>query len=475
MTLNATIRYGALVAAAAGLLFAPLSSGGDVASATETATETTATETAETETATETTATGTAEAVEDGAPTEVHSTHEHEHEHEDADQSDHRSGWTPGADDTCSTEAHEQFTVTGADGNLYDGWHPTVVIDPVTGKECSFGHEHGDDPASSDIYDFAASHFSDGSGIPFGAVNAASEEYAEATSGAVAHRHEDHYGQKVFVANDVQLVREDRSGYVTDANGEPLVCDYLIGFHQGTHSADALSNNAHQITYASSCSDGSEVAVQALTRLGDPNEFTEKCTGNTVATSGSSLEGSDRGARIIPDVDCVVTTQQTGANSANFWALYEVWQTDTTIEMPGGGTIRFDPWFGVRNPSRVAEVEGTVASAIATVSFAGEQTNSYPWAGVDGSLEQNALESPFNGAERDFYLQNTTVDLDGGSMAGVFYTDPYGENPSSEPFPGSVAQYVNAADNTDLAAIERWNSGFSTDYGSEAESVHAPN
>ena len=55
--------------------------------------------------------------------------------------------WSPTAYDTCSADLHRSFSVIGPDGKLYPTWHPPTVVDPATGRSCSFGHEHGDDPA----------------------------------------------------------------------------------------------------------------------------------------------------------------------------------------------------------------------------------------------------------------------------------------------------------------------------------------
>lgn len=46
----------------------------------------------------------------------------------------------------CSQALHDSYVTTGPDGLTYPTWHP--AIDPVSG--CSFGHEHGSNPASFD-------------------------------------------------------------------------------------------------------------------------------------------------------------------------------------------------------------------------------------------------------------------------------------------------------------------------------------
>lgn len=394
---------------------------------------------------------------------------------------------------TCSEELHKRYAIHGKDGALYDSWHPTVVTDPSTGQLCSFGHEHGDDPTTSDIYGFAASHFSQNSeGIPFGVVNQASADYSEAT-GSIGHRHEDHVGHKVFVANNVKLVKEDRSGYLTDKLGKPIECDYLIQQHQGTHSPDATQANAHETLYAAVCSDGTEVAVQGFTRFGQPNQFTEKCTENTIDTSATNpmdLESQATGRRVIPTLECVTNNEGDESNNLpDVWSLYEIWEAETTIEMPGGGSVYFDPWFGVRNPSRVGNVESGSTKRTSTIELAnsintqGYETNFW-WNKAKNTISNSSdmtsakesVDSPFNGAARDLYLAHTKVSI--GSVYptnGIWYTNPYGEKASTSPdTKGMLEQYV-ANHSNNWQEMERWSSGFSVNYGGSGSGVHSKN
>ncbi|MBP3223036.1 MAG: hypothetical protein J6M18_03825, partial [Actinomycetaceae bacterium] len=392
---------------------------------------------------------------------------------------------------TCSEELHKRYAVHGKDGALYDSWHPTVVKDPSTGELCSFGHEHGDDPKTSDIYEFAAAHFSlNSEGIPFGVVNQASAEYSEST-GSIGHRHEDHVGHKVFVANNVKLVKEDRSGYVKDEKGNVVECDYLIQQHQGTHSPDATQANTHETEYAAVCTDGTEVALQGFTRFGAPNEFTEKCSGETIDTSVNSmdLESQSTGRRVIPTVECVTANEGNSANSLpDVWSLYEIWEADNTYQMPDGGSIYFDPWYGVRNPSRVADVDNGETKKKSTIDLAESvkvpYTTNFWWRKALSVLSDNddavaakeSVESPFNGAARDLYLAHTKVTI-GSSYPenGVWYTDPYGEHASvNSTTKGMLEQYV-ANHSTQWDEMERWSSGFSTNYGAKGSGVHSKN
>ena len=399
-----------------------------------------------------------------GTPTGDH----HDHADHDHGHMPDWTGWKPTAHDTCSLEVHEKANVIGPDGLPYTSWHPAKGPDG-----CTFGHEHGDDPRTSKIYDWvrdklAANGHESEAGLPFGFVSHASAVYAEA-GGGVAHRHEDHPGHKVFVLNDVRLVHADRSkGYVRDSSGKPVVCHYLMKMHQGSHSPDATRNNAHELIYAMRCSDGAEAVVSTLTKLGNPNEFHANCDEQPVATEGSDLPGNKEGRRLIPTSQCVKAHH-------DVWGTYETWETDTRIEAPDGHTlIHFDPWFGVRNPSRIWDSQAK--AAMATVDMGerlGESAgDGVPWYRLGTGITKDAPTSPFNGAKRDVYVKDTLIDNAAGPT--TWYTDPYGGHASTTPFPGSVRQYVSAV-TTPQRDVGRAVFGWTTDYGPEGSGVHAPN
>lgn len=365
---------------------------------------------------------------------------------------------TDGALPECSTELHDSYTAQAQDGMTFPTWHPVIVTDPATNAECTFGHEHGDDPSTSDIYDWALARLgSEASGITFGFA-----AHMSMMSGG-AHRHEDHYGHKVFVLNDVDLVREDREGYVLDGAAAPVQCDYLIYTHQGSHSGDALKNNQHELLYAAQCSDGTEMVVNTLTGYGSANEYTANCDARRVATGGSDLPNGAGGGREIPDVDCMNRT----ANE--FWSAYELWKADQTIlGVNGEALVSYDPWFGVRNPSRV----GNGADPVDTVTLVGPSRTMWPWTTQFAGVAKNDPASPFDGAQRDVYVQNSVLDNAGGGT--TIYTDAYGQQTSTEPFDGAIAQYVSAVSNVAQPTTSRSAYGFSTDYGS-GNGVHASN
>jgi hypothetical protein len=209
--------------------------------------------------------------------------------------------WTPTAFDTCPASLHRTYSVIGPDGKLYPTWHPPTVVDPATGQTCTFGHEHGDDPATSDLYEWVTDHLDAsldrGRGIPFGYVSEALDAWS-ASTGAVT-RHEDNVGHKIVVANDVRQVTASPRGYVRDGSGAIVTCDVLMKVHQGSHSGDALVNNAHELLYAARCTDGTEVISSTMTRFGDANEFKPLVRRHPRRDGG--VEPARRRGRAAPD------------------------------------------------------------------------------------------------------------------------------------------------------------------------------
>lgn len=397
--------------------------------------------------------------------------------------------WTPTVTDTCTAEFHRTFSVIGPDGKLYPGWHPPTAVDPSTGRSCTFGHEHGDDPSASNIYqwvtDFLNADTAKGRGIPFGYVSEALDTYAEHHDHVT--RHEDNVGHKIIVANDIKLVTASPRGYLRDGNGAIVSCSFLIKVHQGSHSGDALINNAHELLYAARCSDGTEVISSTLTRFGDANEFHRSCNGQLVETAGSNLPAGDGGQRLIPDRYCVdrdvlVPSGQT----SSIWSLYEVWQSVNDITTVDGDTLAsFDPWFGIRNPAR-AHAGGVNNSIFDLVDVTdmidpvdNGRSNSYPFdeiidheAHTGTQLGKTDPVSPFDGAQRDYYLHATTVTNAGGPT--TWFTNPYGQDAVTTAGPGLVRQHVSSSDNSAWPDLERRTFDLERDHG-HANGVHAPN
>jgi hypothetical protein len=379
--------------------------------------------------------------------------------------------------------------VIGPDGKLYPTWHPPTAVDPATGQSCSFGHEHGDDPAGSDIYtwvtDFLDAKPAEGRGIPFGYVSEALDTYASTRDNVT--RHEDNVGHKVIVANDIKLVTASPRGYLRDGAGAVITCDVLMKVHQGTHSGDALINNAHELLYAVQCSDGTEVISSTLTRFGDANEFNRSCNNDLVATAGSNLPNGDGGSRLIPDRFCVDRDVLVPGNQASsIWSLYEIWKSANDLTRADGTALAsFDPAFGVRNPAR-AHAGGVNSSIFDLVDVPGSidpadggTTRGYPFDEVTEHEHDTGTQlakgdpiSPFDGAQRDFTLHTTRVTNAGGVT--TWWTDPYGEGGVTAAAAGLVRQHVSSTDNSAWPDLEKRNFNLERDYG-HANGVHAPN
>ncbi len=222
--------------------------------------------------------------------------------------------WVPTTYDTCSQQLHERFSVVGPDGRRYPTWHPPTVTDPATGTTCTFGHEHGTDPRSSQIYAWALTHFANATypahaGLPFGLAAEALNTWADAN--ATPKRSEDHVGYKVDVANDVALLGADGAKL-------GVTCDHLTIVHQGSHSPDALSNNVHELLYAVRCDDGTDVIADTISRFGNPGEYTRSCEpGVKVATTDNGYPDG-AGERLIPDRTCVVETRSSRGPERTF-------------------------------------------------------------------------------------------------------------------------------------------------------------
>ncbi len=394
--------------------------------------------------------------------------------------------WSPGPLDTCSAELHDSYSVVGPDGKVYPTWHPPSVTDPETGERCTFGHEHGRNPARSDLFGWVADHLAAPgaqrrAGIPFGLAAESLDAYAAANPG-VPTRHEDHVGHKIEWQNDVELERAEGGGRETIG----VTCDFLTKIHQGTHSADALANNVHELLYAVRCDDGTRLLAVKLVSFGSPNEFVRSCDKQTVVDAGTALGyPAGGGRRLIPDRACVSEHVLVGAGQYSLYSrgLYEDWISSNYLRTPGGDELAyFDPHFAVFNPSRYAAADppGALARTIALCWEAepnGDRARGGPCEEATGSgtvatpLPFDDPASPFDGAHREVYFNQTTLSNEDGPRR--WWTDPYGGNASTEPFAGAICQLVGRTDNTARPTLESQAFGAGRRYGGHG--VHSPN
>ena len=365
--------------------------------------------------------------------------------------------WTPTQFDNCTQAIHDAYRVVGPDGKWYPTWHPPT--DPITG--CTFGHEHGMNPAGSALYPLLGP-------LPFGVANEALDTWSPGSP-----RHEDHFGHKVAWANNVAVV--DTFGRATS-----ITCDILVKLHQGTHSKDAFTNNLHELVYAAKCSDGVFAYATFLTAIGDPGQFIKACNHAVdvveivgPATPANSPNGN--GKRRIPDADCV----QQGM-------LDEEWNTSSQIRtapaarLPEGSLLaHFNPYFNVSLPSRAYDptIDGLIlrpmdacyTGLIPAGTTAGVQCREATNHGTILGITFDDPRSPFNGEARRVAINRLVLP---GSATMVWYTDPFGQNARTTPFPGSVRQVFRGTTSKLVASAYKMGKILVDVAG---RGVHAPN
>jgi len=396
--------------------------------------------------------------------------------------------WSPTRFDTCPKALHDAFFVVGPDGKRHPTWHPPTTTDPATGLPCTFGHEHGRDPRGSDVWALVRDHFAHTgdeafAGLPFGYVNEQLDAWNAANGVSGGMRHEDHVGHKVEWQNDVRLQRT-----VNGARVElPITCDFLTKIHQGSHSADAFAMNLHELVYAVACSNGVTLVASQMVAFGAPGEFVRNCERTVhVEVPGHTPAGAPTGsgARLIPDRTCAerFAFVPPGQFSQMSLAFYEDWISGNYLRTPDGRRLAYyDPHFAVFNPARYHH-----PAAPGGVGRTMDVCYEEPAPGLrarDGGCDRatdfgrvrdvtwDDPRSPFDGAHRETYFNQTTLANTGGPT--IWYTDPFGRAAVTSLFPGSLRQHVAATDNTALPTLESQAFGADRAYGGSG--VHAPN
>lgn len=394
---------------------------------------------------------------------------------------DDPKGYAPKSGE-CSKEIHARYWTYGPDGKVYPTWHP-----PRDPSGCTFGHEHGDDPRRSDL--FAES------GWP--AFGYTSEVLAEHSS-EHSHRHEDHVGHKVLAVNNTNVIEGDNGISFFPPTGNVLaVCDVLLKFHQGTHSPDAFTNNVHELIYHTRCTRNgqvSEAKYTALIPLGRPGGFgTTDCPGPGLgaefinvgpAVPGDSPSDNRSLGRLITDQRCVQAIKEGKTHFEVITGTYipfdtndlhEFWFSDVRVTGPQL-SFNIAPLFYVLNPSRYYDASKPNRLA-RQVDLCYEENIRGDYCDQVRRITQQTGQrvtwddprSPFKGTLREFRPGTFMVRNTGPTTV---YTDVYGRNVSTTPFPGSIKQYFSG----DTSGVQLYLRGATRDYGANpADGVRAPN
>jgi hypothetical protein len=327
----------------------------------------------------------------------------------------------------CSRAVHDRYWNYGADGKVYPSWHPPV--DPITG--CAFGHEHGDDPKQYLLDSQATNyHYAMERPVVFGYANERLYDLDR-----VNFRDEDHVGHKIMIANNMPY------GGAGVPNG--IRCGMMVKYHQGTHSADAMSNNLHEVVLYANCNNGMFTRWSALQPFGRPSFVETNCTpGNNnfgyvtgPAVPANSPTGG--GARNLPDGGCA---QSTGFRMA------EDWPVDHDLTLPGApgqasGIFGFGFYLQVADASRFVDLSNPAALTIGRPSnicyLATHPGYSSPECTairlLPGMVTWDDTRSPWKGAIRLVHFNQYSLDDPSGRVR--WYTDVYGKNASTAPDP----------------------------------------
>ncbi len=202
---------------------------------------------------------------------------------------------------TCSSTVHDRYVVRGPDGMLYRTWHPqTVPVDAnnPNGAKCTFAHEHGANPATSNIYRGP---------VPFDYVP------------RIAGMDEPHGGFKCFVQN---------RGMTNDEGGSALHDSYFC-FHMGTGGAGRFTTRFHSFDFHILTSGGARMDLVGLADVGNVG----------------TICNSPREERTVMGLGCKVDS------------AYEIWQSTFNVSNQGNSVATaiaisavFDP-ITVMDPS----------------------------------------------------------------------------------------------------------------------------
>ncbi|WP_169732008.1 cellulose-binding domain-containing protein [Glycomyces arizonensis] len=375
----------------------------------------------------------------------------------------------------CASEIHARYWTYGPDGKVYPTWHP--VQDP---SGCSFGHEHGDDPRNSPLFDE--------SGFPpFGYV---SEVQADSLPD-MSQRHEDHVGHKVLVQNVDVIQGDDGSAFFPPQGTVLANCDILLKIHQGTHSPDAFKNNVHELISNIKCTANGRTVqadVAVLMPFGVAGGFSpSECPGfggrfidvGTPAPADSPSEYVTPG-RLIAESSCVDAIRR---GETHYDPLYPDPQPFNVSDMDdfwfgnsqiNGAGVNFSisPLFYVVNSSRY--YDPSQPNNLGRVLDLCYEPDLLGGPGCEEALqagerlEWDDPRSPFTGSLREYRPGGFTLQSSGSTTV---YTDAYGGNVSAAPFEGSIEQHFSGS--TPSGGSSWYLRGATRDW--DDGTVHAPN
>jgi hypothetical protein len=428
-------------------------------------------------------------------------------------------------DGTDIVAVHNMYYVVAYDGKKYPTWHPTVVDNPVTkiGK-CYFGHDHGSNPQKYAFWDEVYKHFGmdsngdgtispliisstgqitpgDRAGIPFGIANEHMDQYYN-KEGRDSYfvRHEDHVGHKIEVVNNEADMNGTYDGNETKTTHQMtqlagtqglnipyykmgtneyfptgVACTHLHKFHQGTHSADAVRNNLHEVIFHSTCQSvntaginapayypNNKVILTGMMSFGNPGGYKRFCGNNRstlVCPDGYNSDGSckitdplisklpdaiysDTIGRNMVDRTCLESLGKEG--SSNFYFNpYEIWQGDLRIQTSSGKMLaEHGRQWDVLDPIRYVDPKATNGMSYNQTECGRGGLLFRRTAGctIDTVPAWDSPQAEFKGLHRTTYFGRNRVSNNGGQQ--IWWTDPLGGNAVNAQFASGLKQYI---------------------------------
>jgi len=422
-------------------------------------------------------------------------------------------------------DLHDRYFVIGDDGKAYHTWHPPVK------DGCEFRHEHGDNAKDSNIFNYAKGY------PPFG--------YAAAQQGGHAGtRVEGHFGHKVVVANDVRLgVGNPQNDGETNIRSAGIICQWFSKLHQGAFSTDAVSNHLHEYFLNLQCQNDGQARLDGFTPNPGANDIQFAVKGlaqwglpNTIEILGMKLPGGskkldDTPSQVVSElalpwngnISPVTPAQPAVPGDASGgmrefedihsrrWLSWdypsamkqpELWSGNSgmpSIYIPNGGSLRFAPYYVVKNPIRLLQPDYVSTLGLDDEAPSSDQNVSYivkptvEWCYSDdfprmrienrfcsilpetypGPDYWKSADSPFNATVRALNFKEIAYKNQAGPA--TWCTDSFGNDPSNVntegKCPGKVLQRGNSRDNSHWnnflntgqnvnSSLERWEFGY---------------
>ena len=388
----------------------------------------------------------------------------------------------------CSREIHDSYYVVGPDGRKYPSWHPPTHVDATTGAVCYFGHEHGDNPAGSAMWNDLRRHFAwdaDGNGT------IADSEWNNATTGIPFGYVAEYGGNPAAIPHDsykIALTNGVTRQRLVNGNAQDfgLACNQLLAYAHDVHTRYGFDEARHPLTYAIDCTAG-----------GDAAGYVSRMIVSVMADFGSATaeparSGEIAAARRFPEAGTQVWPSAfvpTGASSDLAAALQESWDSIVALRTAGGTELaRFNPGLVNRTPARYRNGSAAVQSIdlcysgldasgflIGDPAQAGSIVRQVRGSATDCArlaasgpatplaqrIRFDARDAQFKGCSRQVIFRDQSIR--NGTGPTTWYSTAAGADARTTAFSGSIRQYVALGVSTTTVTLASYTDDAGTD------------